>query len=237
MTCSEIQELSPLYQSGCLDAKQASEFAAHLKSCPDCELDQRVRASVLAEQIDTSRVELAVRNQTRPNPRSVPGWAVAAAAIIAAVLAAGLSYRTFLKEQTPLLCVDAAQDHQREIVNGEPRRWLSDLSAIEALAQGQGVPVSAISALGTTGYRLERGRLCFLKKQIYLHLVYTKGDGEFSVFLRPRASESFDASVRGASVGGEDVAYFQSDRFTAVFVAHQSGADVLAFARAGARVL
>jgi len=204
----------------------------------DDDLDQRVRASILSEEVDTSRVATAVRNQIQTQRRHVRGWAVAAAAVIAMVLAAGLSYRAFRKEVTPPLCVDAAEDHEAEIVKGEPRRWLTDLSAIQALAEQQGVPGSAITALATTGYRLERGRLCSLTKQIFLHLVYTKDGGELSVYLRPRGSESpFDSSVREASVGPEDLAYFRTDRLTAVFVDEQSRAQALAFARAGAKVL
>jgi hypothetical protein len=107
------------------------------------------------------------------------------------------------------------------------------LSAIQALGEKQGVPASAIAALGTTGYRLERGRLCFLKKQIFLHLVYARDGREFSVYLRPRGAERLGDSVRETEVGPEDLAYFQSDHLTAVFVAHQAGANVVAFARAG----
>jgi hypothetical protein len=196
----------------------------------DDELDQRVRASILAEEIDTSRVAAAVRNQIQTGRRHIPGWAVAAAAVIAMVSASLLSYRTFIAEQTPPVCTAAAQDHQREIVRGEPRPWLSDVSAIRSLAVKQGVPASAIAALDTTGYRLERGRLCFLQKQIFLHLVYTKAGSEYSVYLRP-PSGLFNDAVRGEKT----LAYFETDRVTAVFVSR--GADALAFARAGARVL
>jgi len=196
----------------------------------DDELDQRVRAGVLAEQIDASRVEAAVRNRIRQ--RHVPGWAVAAAAVIAMVAASVLSYREFVKESaaTPPICVAATQDHQREIVEGEPRPWLSDRSAVESLAEKQGVPASAIAALDTTGYRFQRARLCFLKKQIFLHLVYVKDGSEYSVYLG-RPGGLFNDSVHG----GKTLAYFESDRVTAVFVSH--GADASAFARAGARVL
>jgi hypothetical protein len=194
----------------------------------DDELDQRLRAAVLSDEIDTSRVELAIRDRIRH--RHVPGWIAAAAAVIAMVAASVLSYRIFHQEQTPPICVAAAQDHQREIVQGEPRPWLSDISAIQSLAEKQGVPASAITALDTTGYRLERARLCFLKKQIFLHLVYTKDGAEYSVYLRP-PSGLFNDSVHGE----EALAYFETSRVTAVFVSH--GADALAFARAGARVL
>jgi hypothetical protein len=194
----------------------------------DDELDQRVRAAVLSEQIDTARLEHSIRARIR-RPRA-PRWALAIAAGIVLAIAGGVAYRPLFKPQTPPICVAAAQDHQREIVNGEPRPWLSDISAIQSLARKQGVPASAVTALGTTGYRLERARLCFLKKQIFLHLVYTKDNAEFSVYLRP-PSGLFNDSVRGE----ETLAYFETSRVTAVFVSH--GADALAFARAGARVL
>jgi hypothetical protein len=182
----------------------------------DDELDQRVRASVRADEVDTSRLEFAIRNQIRSKRRGIQLWLVAAAASIALVIA--------VRPRTPPLCIAAAQDHQREIVDGNPRRWLTNLADIQSLAQKQGVPGSAIAALGNTGYRLERARLCFLKKQIFLHLVYTNDGQEFSVYLRPRGSDSpFDGSVREASLGLEDLAYFQTDGLTAMTVA-QHGA-------------
>jgi len=201
----------------------------------DDDLDQRLRESILSEEIDTSRVELAIRNQI--NQRHVPRWTAVAAGVIAMVGASALSYQAFFKERTPPVCIAAVQDHEREIVNREPRPWLSDVSAIDSLAEKQGVPASAISALGTTGYRLERARLCFLQKQIFLHLVYTRNDDEFSVYLRPRGGEPLGNSVRQTEIGPDNLAYFQLHGLTAVFVAHQPSADVLAFARAGANAL
>ncbi len=187
----------------------------------DDELDQRVRASTLAEEVDTSRVAAAVRNRIR-KPRRVAVLAIAAAA-------ASIALAAFLWPQIPPVCAAAAQDHEREIVNGEPRQWLTALSAIDSLAEKQGVAADAIAALGTTGYRLERGRLCFLNKQIFLHLVYTKDGSQYSVYLRPRTDEaSFTNSVRGTA----GLAYFETSRVTAVFVSH--GANAHAFARAGA---
>jgi hypothetical protein len=198
---------------------------------------------VLSEQIDASSVEVTIRNKIRTN--HIPRWAFVAAASIALAIAGGIvlaiaggaAYRTFFRPPTPPICVAAAEDHQREIVRGEPRPWLSDISAIQSLAEKQGVPASAIAALDTTGYRLERARLCFLKKQIFLHLVYTRDGDELSVYLKPRGSDPpFDGSVRQASIGPEDLAYFQTDRLTAVFVDEWRG-QAGAFARAAARVL
>jgi hypothetical protein len=194
----------------------------------DDELDRRVRESILSEELDTAPLERSIREriQFKGTRSRVPRWAFVAAAVT--VLATAF----FFRPQTPPICVAAAQDHEREIVNGEPRHWLLDLTAIQSLAEKQGVPASAVTALRTTGYRLERGRLCFLKKQIFLHLVYTKNGEEFSVYLRP-PSGLFNNSVRGQ----QNLAYFETNRVSAVFVSHGSGAGALAFARAGAKVL
>ena len=186
----------------------------------DDELDQRVRESILAEPMHTARVAATVRDQIRRR-RRVPYWTLLA-------IAAGLVLAAFLWPRTPPVCVAAAQDHQHEIVQGEPRRWLTDVSAIQSLAEKQGVPAAAIPALGTTGYRLERARLCFLKKQIFLHLVYTKDGSQYSVYLRPPSNEaSFSDSVRGNA----NLAYFETSHLTAVFVSQTADAQV--FARAG----
>jgi hypothetical protein len=187
----------------------------------DDELDQRLRERLLSEEVDTSRVAAAVRSRIRQR-RHIPRWAAVS------VAAAGILLLALLWPRTPQVCVAAAQDHEREIVNGEPRRWLSDVSEIDSLAEKEGVPVSAIAALATTGYHLERGRLCFLNRQIFLHLVYTRSGAQYSVYLRPLTPEAaFGSSVQGT----EKLAYFQTRRVTAVIVSR--GANAQAFARAG----
>ncbi len=197
----------------------------------DDELDQRLRASILAEEIDTDPLARSIRARIG-SPRA-PRWS-AVAASLALVMAGALAYAIFFRSHTPPVCMAAAQDHEREIVKGESRRWLTDLSSIQSLAQKQGVPASAITALGTTGYRLERARLCFLNKQIYLHLLYAKDGGEFSVYLRRPSGEPIGDSVHQIDIGPDNLAYFQSHGLTAVFVSHHSdAADVLAFANAG----
>lgn len=204
----------------------------------DDELDQRLRAGILSEPVDSSHVEAAVRARISgpvgSDGRHVPGWAVAAAALVAMVLSALFSYKTFVKEQTPQICVAAAQDHQREIVEGAPRTWLTDAGAMQSLATKEAVPLTALAALATTGYRLQRARLCFLNKQIFLHLVYSKDGRKYSAYLRGRSDEAgFDPVVRGTN----RLAYFTKDHVAAVFVGDASGSDANAFARAARKVL
>jgi len=201
----------------------------------DDELDQSLRASILSEEMDTAQHERSIREKIKPP--LLPRWALASAAGIALVVAGGVAYRALFKPP-PLICVAAARDHNHEIANGALREWLSEPAAIQSLAAQQGVPSAAIAALGTTGYRLVGGRLCFLDKQIFLHLTYSKDDLELSVYLRPRDPQlPVDGSIHQVSVDTEDLAYFQTTGLTAVFVAEHSRADALAFARAAARVL
>src|SRR5271154_6503560 len=129
----------------------------------DDELDQSLRASILSEEMDTAQLERSIREKIKPP--LLPRWALASAAGIALVVAGGVAYRALFKPP-PLICVAAARDHNHEIANGALREWLSEPAAIQSLAAQQGVPSAAIAALGTTGYRLVGGRLCFLDKQI-----------------------------------------------------------------------
>jgi hypothetical protein len=205
----------------------------------DDELDQQLRDSVLAENVDLSRLEAIVRQQLRLRPRYLPRWTAIAAGLAAMALAGLTSYRSFVKEEnTPVTCIAAAHDHQNEIVKGEPRVWSRDLAGVASLAQKEGVPESALAALSGAGYRLARGRLCFLQGQIYLHLVYHQDGEAFSVYLRRRSKQPlFRASVRETSIGMDNVAYFQTRDLNVVFVAQAPSGDVLAFAQAGLRAL
>jgi hypothetical protein len=95
---------------------------------------------------------------------------------------------------------DAAEDHQSEVIDHSPRPWLSDPAQIEALAEKQGIGVAIPGELAS-GYRLARGKICWLDERVYLHLVYSDGGREFSLFLRARDAENLDARIRGFSNG------------------------------------
>ena len=134
----------------------------------------------------------------------------------------GLLHQIFGPMHSALFALRGTPSHRSDCVGSHPKSTSAKrkFPALSSTPRLQPHP-SAIAALSTTGYRLERGRLCFLKRQIYLHLVYTKDGDEWSVYLRPRGSESLGSSVREASVGSEDLAYFQTGRLTAVTVARR----------------
>ncbi len=120
-------------------ARVAKEFSANGErsiSMTDDELDQRLRDRILSEEIDTSRVAAAVRHQIRQR-KHFPRWAFVAATAAGIALAAFLWPRT-----TPGFALQLLRIIEREIVKSEPRHWLTDLPAIQSLAEKQGVPAS-----------------------------------------------------------------------------------------------
>jgi anti-sigma factor RsiW len=238
MNCAAVLNLAPLYLTGELEPERASEVAAHLKDCASCAwelgqqkaLDAVLRETVLAEDVDSSRVERKVRLVVgEPVGRgSGRRWMFALAGLAAVLLLA-----VFLMSARPVYAA-AAVDHRREIVELQPRRWSTDRTAIAALAQRQGVSDSVIDRVTPAGYHLAQGKLCFLDGRIFVHLVYASDTGRVSVFLRP--ADRVEA-VHAESHGAEHVAGFQDRKWNALFVTEQSGDAALRFAKSAAAVI
>jgi len=264
VNCNDLGRLAPLYITGELDEWQAAEFDEHLRSCPAClrelelqsRLDARLREVVLAEESNAARVDSRVRqliaaeSERQIPPQHAPRsrrWASAAIAIAAAaIVLAAVGYRTLVGTSVARVYADAAWDHGVEVVDRQPRPWLTDPAQIAELAEKQGISPSAVTALDSGGYRLERGKLCFLDHRIFLHLVYSDDVREFSVYLRPRDAKALTASVREISngeplctsdLGNEHVASVETPQLTALVVTNQSSDAALNFARFVSAVL
>lgn len=195
MNCTEINEQSPLYLSGELDAFHAGRFAEHLRMCTSCarqieqqqQMDARLKDAMLADSADSSAVESRVLSAISAGDVSAPRkytWQIAIAAAILLLIAGGIGYRALVSSRVPQVYADAADDHQDEVVAKQPRRWRSDRAEIEALAARQKVPMAAVDALAANGYQLEKAKICSLDSRAYLHLVYASDGQEYSVFLR-----------------------------------------------------
>lgn len=248
MNCSELAKLVPLYLSGELDVATVRDFRAHLESCSACSeeieravhFDERLRAVVLSDAVNEVPVANRVRQQISSDPgaQSKPSsrlpaarrWTIVAAGIAAAVLLAALGYGGLLGPQLPRVYADAAQDHQDEVVDHQRRRWFVDPSQIVALAASQGVSQSAVMAAPPAGYRLVRAKLCWLDSRLFVHLVYSDGSGEYSLFLRQSDTSSgtlhpaLDAEpkfVQASGREGENLVSFQLGELTAVVVTNQ----------------
>jgi Putative zinc-finger len=257
MNCSDISELSPLYIAGEIDCDGAAAFDAHLKSCPECmrnleaqaRLDARLREALLSEEFDVARVNRRIREliasepatelAAAPKPQAKPRpWLTAAIGMAAAfaLVATGL---LLMPVHVARVYADAAQDHQWEVVENQRRHWLTDPAQIAALAVKQGISEPVPMAL-TSGYHLERAKICMLDGRLFLHAVYSDGTQEFSLYLRPRDQQRLTGSIRGFANGrllracaaaGEHLSSFETSGLTAVVATNQSSAEALRLAK------
>lgn len=251
MNCSDIAELSPLYLSRELPAARLREFETHLERCRSCareleqqaSMDARLRAAVGHEMPGTAALDRSIIRQigiiSARRQRFSRQFIGAAAAII--LLMAGSAWWAWhamatAQGATPRLYTDAARDHQMEVVQHQPRRWRSGLAAMDALAARYGISGAALSALGPAGYKLDHGKICGLEGRPVLHLVYSNGAREVSLYLRRNDSKD-RWNLREAVVGREYLDAFQTGRFTAVIVGEGSRSDCLQFARSAAMAL
>jgi anti-sigma factor RsiW len=224
MNCEDLLTVAPLYLSGELDAAWLEEVRAHLEICPQCaaemasqvSADARLRDEVLAETNDSTALNRRI-HQSIMIRRWLPVAAGIAAMLVLGFL--GSLYRTSVGVSRTYS--DAARDHHREVVEQQPRTWLSDRVALEALAAHQGLLPSAVVQLSQAGYSLQRGKLCRLDGRIYLHMVYSRDGQEFSIFLRQRG-DPFPKDVRNSDRGDEHVASFQTDLVAGMVVTSQS---------------
>jgi anti-sigma factor RsiW len=255
MNCPDIAELSPLYVAGELDARRATEFDGHLKTCSSCfreletqaRLDAQLRKALLAEDFDVARVNRRIREMIASdsleevvnNIRPVRGrWVTAAMGIAAGFLLLVAGY-LLIPSHVAKVYADAAEDHQMEVVDHGPRRWLSDPAEIAALEQKLGIDVPVPSELAA-GYHLERAKICRLDGRLYLHAVYSNGTYEFSLFVRSRDGEKLTGTIRGiingrllrgCVSGNEHLASFASSHLVAVVATDQPAAASLRYAR------
>jgi anti-sigma factor RsiW len=260
MTCKDISDLEPLYLSQELagDPARAARFEAHLAECESwarameqqAELDRYLRDGIRAESMEQSDVENRIRARislmpAQPSERRwrMAMWMAAAAAVAAVLVMGTFGSRVLLIRPSNPLCNDAANDHRDEVVNGGRRAWRTTVPEIQVLADrpGVGVPLAA-----PPGYHLDRGKLCRLEGHVYLHLVYSNGTQEFSLFLRHRGAELPPGPARDtangrplytADRGHEHIAFLQTDGITAVIVTDQSSQAALSLARFAASTL
>jgi putative zinc finger protein len=232
MSCSEISTLTPLYLAKELGPEQTRDFARHLETCVGCSQsikqqaarDAQLRDVILAEPLDTATLERGVLEGIRAQK---PGrrWIAVGALAAAAVLLATISYQAVVSARMTSTLAAAARDHRTEIVDRQPRKWLTDTASLQALARKQGFASTVITADAPDGYHLAQGRLCFLNGQVFLHLVYTAGAANFSLFLRrPDKRFLFTTSATGAgNFVSQNAAGFEKQYVTAVVVTQQPG--------------
>jgi hypothetical protein len=138
---------------------------------------------------------------------------------------------------------DAVRDHGRVAAH---RQWISDPEVLAQLARQEGVEASMLLTLAPAGYRLKHGKACGLDGRWSLHLVYTNGTHEVSVFLRQRDADPAPGRAReivkgrtvyAVDIGSEHLTFFQTEQLTAMVVSDQSIATAMSVASSIAQSL
>ncbi len=187
------------------------------------DLDARLHDAFSSRLPDTSKIELSVRK--RIAAESLRRLIAISTGVAAAILIVILGYW----HRTPQLFKEAARDHRIEVTEHKPRHWRSSDADIAALTRPYSLPIAP------AGYRLEHAKICGLERGPVLHLVYTNGAREFSVYIRQRGGSSLPGGA--FAVGPEHITAFQTGRFDALVVMDASNADCLKLAKQISRLL
>jgi anti-sigma factor RsiW len=230
MTCKEIAALTPAHLSGELEPELRVDFEEHVARCQSCahELEQlagadaRLREALNQPLPDASAIQRRVRGRIVSEARRRWAMAAAAAVILAISGYALLTSNRVLRE--------AALDHRLEVGLHQPRRWRTGEAEVAKLAARYSL--TDPSALAPAGFHLEKAKMCGLAGKPALHLVFTDGTREVSVFVRDVKNRQ---SVSESEAGGEHLASFADGRLQIV-VASDSQAECAEFARNAARV-
>ena len=262
MNCRDILRLAPLYITGELGGERAAEFDTHLRTCPSCmeelkrqaRLDARLREVLLAREVDVTEVDRRVRALIAAEAKGhkLPAfeprwrrWAAVAVGFTAALVLVVVAYRS-LGVRLPRVYADAATDHRLEVTEHQPRPWLTDPEQIASLAEQQAIPPPALYRIASGRYHLVRGKLCYLDRRVFLHLVFSDGTREFSLYLRPRDARARSGRVREIANGRplctadfdhDHVASVETPEVLAFLVTDQSADAALDLARFAATVL
>jgi hypothetical protein len=195
MNCSQSERVTEAYLSGEIDEPA---WRTHLDGCPECaaklktesDFDHLIRHAVTSERLQTRQLEAhvraAMRESVAPVRRSIlASWRYGLAAAVALffIVIATVGYAKGRIERTAV-CIDAADDHQEEVVAKSPRRWRTDNAEVQALAQRIVGDASVPDRIVPAGYHLVGARVCLLHGKRYMHLDYSDGSSEISLFVR-----------------------------------------------------
>jgi anti-sigma factor RsiW len=256
MRCHEFDELASPYLSDELEVSRRREVDAHLAGCAACasllerqlRADELLRSSLAAVPVAAPAVQSRVRARMQAAPwwhrfLEVPGPRVALASV-ALLIGIALLLRGGPEPEALELFQSAAADHVEDVVERiEKPGWTASSREAEELALRMVGDTRPLGALTNAGYLLARARLCALegKAQPWLHLIYTRGGREISLFVRSRmvsaGSPGQRALTADLSFRREDaleVVGFQRGEFGMVLVADLSRSEARRIAQAAA---
>jgi hypothetical protein len=193
MNCPYLERVTEAYLSGEVDTP---EWSTHLKDCVECsaqlraesDFDLIIRHAVNEERLQTRQLEAHVRaairktSPWRPPMFVMLRYGIAAGVVLATLLIGTISYAKGRMDHTAL-CTDAAEDHQEEIIAKAPRKWRTDPKLVEALSQQMAGDPAVPQRITPPGYHLVGARICILHDTNYMHLDYSNGSNEISLFV------------------------------------------------------
>jgi anti-sigma factor RsiW len=202
MRCDEFDELVSLDLSDELGPTRRIEFERHLRGCAACtsllerhrRVDELLRASLTATPVRAAAVQARVREriQAEPTWRRIfelralrPILAAAMLAIVIAILFVAHP----VTDSRAYLLETAAADHVEDItLQIEKPGWMAGEREIESMAVSWVGDARALGSFAAEGYTLVKAKPCPLegKSEMWLHLIYTRGGRDVSLFVRNR---------------------------------------------------
>lgn len=194
--CNQARRLLERYITGVLDGVEREALTTHVGACHGCRavLEEKERWQVvIAEAVDRATPDpapLAAQIRTKLQrdtqvPASVSRIRVLprkfAGIGLLSMLLVGCGWAALGSYHDKILCSDAVEDHQQEVVGSAPRKWKTSEADIQQLAER--VQIAHVPAkVGTLV--LTRARICKLRNARFLHLVYLQPDNQqLSIFV------------------------------------------------------
>ena len=194
MNCPYVDSVTDAYLSGEIENAQ---WRTHIAGCAWCsfklseeaDLDLLLKHALTEQPLETQRLESRIRNSiahshtpVRPSTL-VFRYAASTLLVLVALSLATFSYAKSRIDRTAI-CVDAADDHREEVIDKAPRKWRIDPQELQTLSQKMTGDSGLAQRIAIPGYQFSGARTCYLHGKRYMHLRYSNGSNEISLFLR-----------------------------------------------------
>jgi anti-sigma factor RsiW len=193
------------------------------------QIDARLRAAFAEPLPDAGALQNGVRRRIAAQRSLRLGMLAVAAGILLAVIGYG-----FLRRTTGIY-QELALDHRIEVVERQPRHWRNGPAEIEPLVARYGVTAPMLAGFAPAGYHLLHAKSCGINGMPVLHLVYSNGNREISIYVRQHVGSGIRSG--SFSVNSEQVVAFGRGGLEAAVVMVGSGEECQLFARRAASYL
>jgi hypothetical protein len=189
------------------------------------QIDSRLQAAFSEQLPDAAAIQHAVRKRiAAERSRSFAILAVAAALVLAAI-----GYGLLRRASRVGVYAELARDHRMEVMERQQRHWRNGPAEIEPLVARYGVTAPMLAGFAPVGYYLLHAKSCGIAGMPVLHLVYSNGNREISIYVRQHVG----SGIRSGSftVNSEQVVAFERGGLEAAVVMVGSGRECQLFAR------